>query len=45
MPIVLILIPPSRWDLFGDIPEQELTRISPELRKKYYKKKKEEKIE
>ena len=26
------------WDLFSDIPEHELTRISPELKEKYYKK-------
>jgi len=26
------------WELFSSIPEHELTRISPELRKKYYKK-------
>ncbi|MBI2129664.1 V-type ATP synthase subunit B [Candidatus Woesearchaeota archaeon] len=25
------------WDLMGNIPEQELTRISPEIRKKYHK--------
>jgi len=26
------------WKLLGILPENELTRISPELRKKYYKK-------
>lgn len=26
------------WDLFNEIPEHELTRISPELKEKYYKK-------
>ena len=31
------------WDLMGAIPEKDLTRISPELRKKYYKAKVEEK--
>ena len=31
------------WDLMGKIPEKDLTRISPELRKKYYKAKVEEK--
>ncbi len=25
------------WDLFGAIPKNELTRISPELRDKFYK--------
>ena len=31
------------WDLMGAIPEKDLTRINPELRKKYYKAKVEEK--
>ena len=30
------------WELLGMFPEHELTRISPELKKKYYKKKEEE---
>jgi len=30
------------WKLLGIIPENELTRIDPELRKKYYKAQKEE---
>ena len=27
------------WDLLGTIPEEELTRLSPDLKKKYYKSK------
>lgn len=33
------------WELLGILPENELTRIDPELRKKYYKKAEEEKKE
>jgi len=33
------------WDLMGAIPEKDLTRISPELKKKFYKAKIEEKKE
>lgn len=31
------------WDMMGAIPEKDLTRMSPELKKKYYKAKEEEK--
>ncbi|MCH8003571.1 MAG: V-type ATP synthase subunit B [Nanoarchaeota archaeon] len=33
------------WELLGILPENELTRIDPEMRKKYYKKAEEEKKE
>ena len=31
------------WDLFGAIPKNELTRVDPKLRDKYYKEKKDAK--